>query len=217
MNTKILIAGVVALLAAWVWPRQVKTEQVVPGFAFFPASLSIIPSFSQSSYQVEVEIVNRDNSKTNLDALFQKYAGQTGVPWQLLKAIAMAESSLNPDAINEEGDGVGGRASRGLMQILAPQRLNVNGWTGDGPTGGVESLFDPDVNIHIGSQIIRWNMETYGFYRGIAIYNNWSQRHQSAAGPFSNQYYVDRIVGYFKAYGGDESATLSKYGAGRKG
>jgi Predicted soluble lytic transglycosylase fused to an ABC-type amino acid-binding protein len=152
----------------------------------------------------------------NYDSIFQRYGAQFDIDWRLLKAVAMRESGLDELALNEEG-AVGGRASRGLMQVLCPHSLNVQGWSGQEPVGGCESLFDPDVNVKIGAQILRWNLDTYGFPRGVAIYNNWSQRTQPVNGPFTNQNYVNAILGYYKQYGGDVSALASRYGSGAKG
>ncbi|MDH5188838.1 MAG: lytic transglycosylase domain-containing protein [Rhodospirillaceae bacterium] len=229
MKMEIVLIPLVALLGWLVYPRKAATSST-PGRVFY--SPSVTPNPAPVVTYTPAESVPGDNqsiinavraysvenaTNNNLDLLFQKHGGAFGIPWQLLKAVAMRESSLNPLALNEENDGEGGQASRGLMQILTPNRLNIIGWSGAYPLGGVNTLFDPDKNIYYGAQILKWNMETYGLYRGIAIYNNWSQRNEPANGPFSNQYYVDGIINYFKQYGGDVDAAYRKYGNGSKG
>lgn len=130
--------------------------------------------------------------KTSLDALYNKWGTHYGVDPLLIKAIAKAESNENPLAVNPNDP------SYGLMQIYftGSNKLNVEGW----PPGSVDDLFDPDYNIMIGSQILQWNIRTYGLFKGIAVYNSWSARNESA--PFTNQGYVDRVMGYYRTYGG---------------
>ena len=211
---KPVIAAGSLLLLAWAWPRP-SSQSGFAGMAL------INPTVSPGSFQNvgivglgEFKIVNSDN-KQDLDSLFVKHGAVTGVPWQLLKAVAMRESSLNPDAINEEYDGPGGVASRGIMQVLCPQKLNVPGWKGREPEGGCNVLFDPDKGIHFGAHILKWNLETFGFPRGVSVYNNYSMRKAPLHGPFSNQGYVDAILRYFIQYGGDIEATNRKYNRGK--
>ena len=40
----------------------------------------------------------------NLDTIFKKHAERTGVPWQLIKAVAQQESGLNPRAVKSVDD-----------------------------------------------------------------------------------------------------------------
>lgn len=131
--------------------------------------------------------------KQDFDDLFKKWGLRHGVEWTLLKALAIVESSLNPNAVNPSDP------SHGIMQIFCDavcqtcpcrNKLNVAGWENATP----ERLFDPDFNIMIGAQIIKWNIDTYGFKRGIATYNAWSARLDPIDGPFRNQAYVDKVL-----------------------
>jgi transglycosylase-like protein with SLT domain len=133
----------------------------------------------------------------NMDAAFQEHGARYGVDPLLLKAIATVESSLKPDAVNAAD-----RYSVGLMQILYrpsdPNNLNskplnhfdIDGWN--------EATFDRlktiDFNVKLGAQIIAWNLKTYGYPRGIAVFNAWDQRHSPLHGPFKNQAYVDKVI-----------------------
>lgn len=140
-----------------------------------------------------------DEKRTPLDAIFEKYGARYGVDALLLKAIATVESSLNPAAVrwNPPHD-----ISVGLMQILylpivpgdtnsAPKNwFNVDGWA----DATFEKLKDADFNVRIGAQIIAWNIKTFGFKRGIAVYNAWSARHAGVDGPFPNQPYVEKVL-----------------------
>lgn len=131
-----------------------------------------------------------------LNGLYQHYGQAYGLDWLLLKAIAIVESSENPDAVNPTDP------STGLMQILCDadgtgkctNKFNVTGWD----LATVQRLKDPDFNLSIASQILKWNIDNYGFKRGVAVYNRWASRKDPPNGPFGNQEYVDKV---FREYG----------------
>lgn len=135
-----------------------------------------------------------------LDDLYRKHATAAGLDWRLLKAIAIVESSENPNAVNPSDP------SAGLMQVLCAgpgpdgrctNRLNLPGWP---PRR--EALFDPDTNLQFAAGILKWNIDSYGLLRGIAVYNRWASRLDPPDGPFGNQTYVDKVTREYRALGG---------------
>lgn len=142
------------------------------------------------------ETMNESIAPT-LDEIFQHWGDEYGVDWKLAKAIAMQESSLNPNAVNSADN-----ESLGLMQILCrpdgnggcQNRLNVDGWS----DATREKLLTPDYNIQIGVQILKWNIQQYGLPKAIAVYNKWDERTSPQEGPFGNQVYVDRVLNFYK-------------------
>lgn len=131
-----------------------------------------------------------------IDALYQKHGKEKGIDPMLLKAIAIVESSENPNAVNPEDP------SYGLMQIYyvkGKTQLNVD----DFPPDTYTKLYDPDYNIHIGSQILKWNISTYGLKKGVAVYNCWQSRFDPADGPYKNQSYVDKVSSEYSKLGGN--------------
>lgn len=131
-----------------------------------------------------------------LDSIFSEIGAKRGVDPLLLKAIATVESSLQARAVNPRDN-----ESIGLMQILCvpdgkggcSNTFKIQGWE----TITREKLFDPRTNVDMGAQILGWNLKTYGYPKGIAVYNAWDQRNAPAKGPFKNQAYVDKVI---KAY-----------------
>jgi soluble lytic murein transglycosylase-like protein len=129
-----------------------------------------------------------------LDDLFARYGVPPLTP-RLLKAICIVESNLNPNAVrnNPPRD-----VSVGLGQVLCipdangycTNALNVDGWQGM----TFEALKDPETNLYIASQILAWNIQQFGFPRGVAVYNSWSARTAPLNGPFPNQDYVNRVL-----------------------
>lgn len=136
----------------------------------------------------------------DLDGLFKKWGDHYDVDWRLLKAVAIHESSLNPNAVNAADP------SYGLMQVLCRHgadgvcvnHFDVEGW--DEAT--TEKLKDPDFNIMIGAQILAYNLQTFGSPKGIAVYNSWDQRNASPIGPFKNQSYVSAVLANYRNLGG---------------
>lgn len=137
---------------------------------------------------------------TTLRSLYERYGAQHGVDPDLLQALAIVESSERADAVrwNPPND-----VSVGLMQILASpppgtergqdymaqNRFNIAPW----PVT-FEALKNPELNVNLGAQILAWNLRTFGFPRGVAVYNMYSMRHANLNGPFENQVYVDRVL-----------------------
>ena len=139
-----------------------------------------------------------DVNPPSIDDLLKKWSAVYGVDWQLLRAVALKESRLNPRAVN-----LADRESIGLMQVLCRpdgrggcgNRLNVDGWS----EATREKLFDPDFNIRIGAQILAWNICTYGMPKAIGVYNRWAERRSPVAGPFENQSYVDAVLANYRS------------------
>lgn len=136
------------------------------------------------------------------DDVFSKWGNAYGVDPNLLKAIAMRESSLNPNAVNSAD-----HYSVGLMQILyrpsdpydldsPPSNVfDVDGWN----EASYDKLRDPDFNVKIGAQILAYNIRTFGLPRAIAVYNSWDQRSAPRDGPFKNQDYVDAVLSNYQS------------------
>lgn len=114
-------------------------------------------------------------ASTPFDGLFWlsavAYAGGTGLDAvrfaALLKAHALLESNFAPKAFRQES---GGRASRGLMQVLdtTARALGYTGPLGDdvSRTGG---LYDPAIGIPVAAQLVRQNLQGASGILNVAI------------------------------------------------
>lgn len=143
-------------------------------------------------------------SAGEFDALYQAEAAKHDLDWRLVKAVAVVESSENPRAENRRDPSVG------LMQIHCSEdkqgrctnRFDIEGWAG----ATREQLLDPRTNVRLGTQILAWNLRTFGVERGIAVYNSWDARLASAGGPLPNQRYVDKVLRVYRKLQGVRAA-----------
>lgn len=143
------------------------------------------------------------------DPLFQQAAAEYGIPdWLILKAISMQESSLNPAAVNDSDPH---NPSYGLMQISCrpdpsgvfacdPAQFELVGW----PPNTLADLMDPPKNIRYGAGIYASDLHTAAgnLVQAIAMYNDYGARFSAPNGPYPNQHYVDRVVGFYHSLGG---------------
>lgn len=185
------IAAIVAAVLVYLG-FQSKTKAEEP-----PAGFGSYRGFAKS----EIEPIDWSSKPVmSLDDLYAHYGQLQGLDPLLLKAIAQVESNENPDAKNPNDP------SYGLMQLLCKpdgqgscsNRLNVLAW----PPHSMADLYDPDYSLKIASQILSWNIDRYGFLRGIACYNAWSAHTAPENGPFPNQGYVDKVLSKYRALGG---------------
>lgn len=97
------------------------------------------------------------------DACFIHSAKKYNLDLRLIKAIAQVESSFNPNAINKNETSV----DIGMMQINSS-------WLSKLEKKGIykQDLFDPCINIEVGSWILANNIASYGAtWNAVGAYN----------------------------------------------
>lgn len=138
------------------------------------------------------------NFNTDYDLVFNHEAELTKVPFALLKAHAIQESSINPRAFKNENpsgrtDRIGW-ASRGLMQVLwwpGSQRWARFGYPDQVLNQG-ESLYKPEINIAIAARLIAENLKACnGNIRDTINMYNTGVKESKRVAPFS---YVDKVM-----------------------
>lgn len=83
------------------------------------------------------DIFSSVQKSTNLDAAFEKAAEAYGVPVNLLKAVAKAESGFDPDVVSSAG-------AQGIMQLMPGTARSL----------GVSDPFDAEQNIMGGAKYL---------------------------------------------------------------
>lgn len=130
-------------------------------------------------------------SKTDsLDGIFGRASEAYGVPVNLLKAVARAESDFQADAVSSCG-------AQGIMQLMPSTAASL----------GVSDPFDPEQNIMGGAKYLGGLLSSYGGDAKLALaaYNAGSGNVKKYGGipPFSEtQNYVKRVL----SYAGDDSS-----------
>jgi len=155
--------------------------------------------------------------KTDYDIYFEAAADEFDVPFALLKAHAIQESSLKDKAFRNENPSNRadreGWASRGLLQLLwAPDKNNSlaknklydrfkkYGYSGD-MIGNGDLLFKPEVNTRISAQLIRDNLKSCGGSIRDAI-NMYNAGVKESVRPAPEDY-VNKVLKYYNKIIGD--------------
>lgn len=146
-------------------------------------------------------------------SLIQKYADKSGMNPEWIAACIMTESNNNPWAmryepnyhylysprvfaanlgISVETEEVCQRSSFGLMQIMGGvcRELHFQ--------GHLPEVFDPDLNLEIGTEKLKKCMQRYGsIHDAIAAYNAGSVV-KTLGGFYKNQKHVDRFDSWLR-------------------
>ena len=139
--------------------------------------------------------------KDDYDYYFEASADEYDVPFALLKATSVAESSLKADAIRNEPDG---SASYGLMQLLWKNdkkswmynRFSSTGLTGDKLAGDIRLIYNPSQNIETAADLIAKNLKSCnGNIRDAINMYNTGVKESVRVAPHD---YVKKVLGYYE-------------------
>ena len=90
----------------------------------------------------------------------EAHAEELGFDPLLIVAIMAVESSFNPRAVSNMG-------AQGLMQVIPKYHKDKIG-----PNGGRNALFDPQVNVRVGTLVLHEGLQRYGsMQRALQYYN----------------------------------------------
>ncbi len=132
------------------------------------------------------------SSSGRVDLLFhsiiQEASDRYEVEPELIRAIIMAESSYNPNAVSRRG-------ARGLMQLMPSTARAL----------GVEDSFNPEHNIHGGVKYFKQLLDRFDGDVSVALaaYNAGSRKVREYQGipPFkATHYYIKKVFSYYNHY-----------------
>ena len=122
-------------------------------------------------------------SSGSLDKVFEEASERYGVPLNLLKAVAKAESGFQADAVSSCG-------AQGIMQLMPSTARSL----------GVEDAFDPEQNVMGGAKYLSGLLDRYKDPKlALAAYNAGSGNVEKYGGipPFrETRNYVEKVMGY---------------------
>ena len=140
--------------------------------------------------------VENTGEDTDYETIFKNASATYGVPLELLKAVAKAESSFNPKSVSRSG-------AMGVMQLMPETAEEL----------GVEDAFNPEENIMGGADYLAQKLLQYGgdVELALAAYNAGSGNVDKYGGipPFEEtQNYVKKVTAYMEKYK-QETETVS--------
>jgi soluble lytic murein transglycosylase-like protein len=132
----------------------------------------------------------------SIDEIVSEIAEKFNIESSLVKAIIVAESNCNPNAVSRKG-------AQGLMQLMPSTAKDMN----------VTKPFDPHDNILGGVKYIKGLLASYGNLKlALAAYNAGPGTVEKYAGipPYRETInYVDKVMGYYLKFKSDPTLKLS--------
>lgn len=123
----------------------------------------------------------------SFDRLLLEAAGATGLHPALLKAVCLAESGMNPNAVSHAG-------AQGLMQLMPATAAGLQ----------VSDPFDPEQSIGGGARYLAAQLDTFGdTRRALAAYNAGpgNVRKYNGIPPFEEtQDYVVKVMDLYRYF-----------------
>ena len=122
----------------------------------------------------------------NIEEIVAEAANKYALPRSLVRAVARAESALNPFAVSAKG-------AQGVMQLMPGTALEL----------GVQNAFDPAQNIDGGARLLRQLLEKYEgrVAEALAAYNAGAgavSKHRGVPPYAETRGYIRRVVKDFE-------------------
>ncbi|HMK36756.1 MAG TPA: lytic transglycosylase domain-containing protein [Desulfomonilaceae bacterium] len=167
----------------------------VKEFTNRPSGPGWIYYMTESGSQPVIEFVKEGKPK-GIGEIVTEISSKFTIDANLVKAIIMAESNCNPNAVSKKG-------AQGLMQLMPSTAKDLN----------VSKPLDPRENILGGVKYIKGLMASYGDLElALAAYNAGPGAVQKYAGipPYRETInYVKKVIGYYEKFKKDPALRLA--------
>ena len=142
---------------------------VIIGFGFLMAAALLLSKKVEAATRSVRELTPIPTVKitSSLDEMIKEAAFKYGVDARIVKAVAMTESSLDPNASNPSDPSYG---LMGIMPILAEDFGIVKDWH-NVTEAEVAMIRDPETNLRIGAWYLSRLLSKYPFVTAIQMYN----------------------------------------------
>jgi soluble lytic murein transglycosylase-like protein len=158
--------------------------------------------FESDQYEFQKSNVVKFDSRKKAEQFFSpmiiEVANQHDIDPDLIKAIIMAESGYNPQAISKKG-------AKGLMQLM-PKTAEAL---------GVEDIFNPAHNINGGVKYFKQLLRKFegDIKMALAAYNAGIRRVKEYQGipPIgATRYYIEKVFEYYQYYKDEKPSETEK-------
>lgn len=144
-------------------------------------------AIEEAALDIEIPVALGKRSKA-YHPIILKAASRYEVDPALVKAVILAESGYDPQAVSSQG-------ATGLMQLM-PRTAEAL---------GVEDAFNPENNVNAGVRYLRQLLEEFNhdIKLALAAYNAGSsavKRHQGIPPIKATQHYVNKVFAYYRYY-----------------
>ena len=109
-------------------------------------------TFKSGTYGINPTADKEKISKTEVNALIDKYSNAHGLDSDFVKALVNQESGFNPNATSRCG-------AMGLMQLMPATAEDL----------GVANAYDPEQNIYGGTKYLKGLMDRFGNNKELAL------------------------------------------------
>jgi len=135
------------------------------------AGLVVVGLFLKGGTKLaSIEPEEKTSKPATLDDQIRAAGEKNGVPFEILKAVVKKESNFNPKAWNDERKkGDDSDDAIGLMQIRQGALTDYN--RAHGTTWMIAALYDPEINLEVGSWYLGSLIKKHGINPGIEMYN----------------------------------------------
>jgi soluble lytic murein transglycosylase len=158
-----------------------------PGWIFY---------MTESGDQIEIRFTKEQGKPKSIDEIIVEIATKFGIEESLVKAIILAESNFNPNAVSSKG-------AQGLMQLMPRTAKDLN----------VTKPFDPRENIIGGVKYIKGLLASYGDLKlALAAYNAGPGAIKRYAGipPYRETInYVRKVLKYYEEFKQNPSLSVA--------
>ena len=161
----------------------------------FSALPTIVATLMEADFEASSAAYEASTAETiPFHGIIIQAAGRYEVDPHLIRAIILAESNYNPNALSKKG-------ARGLMQLMPSTAKAL----------GVQNIYDPEENIDGGVRYFRSLLDRFGgdIQLALAAYNAGSRHVRNYEGipPFkATQHYIKKVLHFHEKFKTENAA-----------
>ena len=179
MKKWIIVSGIFIFVAYLVSKREDLISYVDDSEVFSPIMEALSPITSILDKAENIVVGTVEKIVCSFDDIYKKYSAYFGIDWKLIKAVVLQESNENSEAVGDNGRAIG------LMQL----------WSYHWENHTRDEMFDPEVNIEMGTKFLSYLVKKYGVNVGVQMFNTGEQGYLNGVRALG---YMNGVFGYLE-------------------